>query len=78
MKIFWGSEALGAGPHGLEPWGDGTDVRSFVRLLVRLLARIDGRTDERKFSPVFYRTSSPSGLLPKRKQKVVPEELRNN
>ena len=29
----------------------------------------DGRTDERK-SPVFYRTSSPSGPLPKKQYMV--------
>ena len=38
--------------------GDGTDVRSLVRTFVR--------SDGRKFPPVFYRTSSPSGPLPKR------------
>ena len=43
---------------GAGPSGDRTDVRSDVRSLVR--------TDGRKFSPVFYRTSSPSGPLPKR------------
>ena len=35
------------------------DGRSFLRSFVH--------SDERKFSPVFYRTSSPSGPLPKRK-----------
>ena len=28
----------------------------------------DGRTDFLKFPPVFYRTSSPSGPLPKNEQ----------
>ena len=46
----WG-RVVGAGPSG-----DGTDVRSDVRT--------DVRTDGRKFPPVFYRTSSPSGPLP--------------
>ena len=48
-----GSDALG----GWSPGEDGTDVRS------------DGRTDGRKFPPVFYRTSSPSGPLPKKDTK---------
>ena len=55
----WGLErtvGLGSGG-GLDPQGtDQTDVRPFVCLLVW--------TDERKFLPLFYRTSSPSGPLP--------------
>ena len=38
-----------------------------VRTAVRSLVRLDGRTDG-KFTPLFYRTSSPSGPLPKRKR----------
>ena len=49
-----GSEALGDWGRGLEPCGGVTDVRTFVGL--------DGQTE---FSPVFYRTSFPSGSLPK-------------
>ena len=57
----WGlerAEGLGSGEGGgAGPSGDRTDVRS--------LARTDVRTDG-KFTPLFYRTSSPSGPLPKR------------
>ena len=35
--------------------------------------RTNERTDEQK-SPVFYRTLSPSGLLPKRQKAAVPKE----
>ena len=37
-------------------------------MFVRSFVRSDGRTDG-KFTPLFYRTSSPSGPLPKRKKK---------
>ena len=51
----WGlGGAVGLGPGEAGPSGDGTDVRSFVRLF--------GRTE---IPPLFYRTSSPSGPLPK-------------
>ena len=48
-----GAGGLGSG--GAGPSGDRTDVWTFGCSL----ARTDGN------SPVFYRTSSPSGLLPK-------------
>ena len=51
----WGSEA---------PGGWAPDGRSLGRTFGRSDVRTDGRTDGRKFPPVFYRTSSPSGLLP--------------
>ena len=57
----WGlerAEGLGSGG-GLDPYG--TSGRTFVRLFVRLLGRTDG-----KFTPLSYRTSSPSGPLPKK------------
>ena len=52
----WGVGGGGLG--ALRPRGAGprTDVRSD--------GRSDVRTDGRKFPPVFYRTSSPSGPLP--------------
>ena len=60
----WGlerAEGLGSGG-GLAPQGtDRTDVWTFVRSFVRSDVRTDG-----KFTPLFYRTSSPSGPLPKR------------
>ena len=59
----WGMErAEGLGSRGgAGPSGDvRTDVRSF--------GRTDGRTDG-KFTPLFYRTSSPSGPLPKKERK---------
>ena len=43
---------------GSGPSGDGTDGRSLVSSLVR--------TDGHKFPPLFYRTLSPLGPLPKR------------
>ena len=49
---------------GAGPSGDRTDVRSFVRSFARSLVRTDG-----KFTPLFYRTSSPSGPLPKKRKK---------
>ena len=42
-------------------------VRSFVHSFIRLFIRSDGR----KFSYVFYRTSSPSGPLPKKGQRSL-------
>ena len=57
----WGlerAEGLGSGGGGAGPSGDvRTDVRTFGRSF--------GRTDG-KFTPLSYRTSSPSGPLPKR------------
>ena len=59
----WGLEALdgagGLGGGGLEPG------RRDGHSLVRLLARMD-----RNFPNMFYRTSYPSGPLPKRGQKM--------
>ena len=52
----WGGVGVGGGTLG------GRDGRTFVCSVVCLLARTDGR----KFPPLFYRTSSPLGLLPKR------------
>ena len=40
----------------------GPDGRSLVRSLARSFVRSDGHTE---IPPVFYRTSSPSGQLPK-------------
>ena len=61
----WGlerAEGLGSGGEGAGPSGDvRTDVRSFVRSFARSLGRTDG-----KFTPLCYRTSSPSGPLPKK------------
>ena len=62
----WGAGAWrgprGWGPGGAGPSGDvRTDVRSFVRSDVRSDVRTDG-----KFTPLSYRTSSPSGPLPKK------------
>ena len=51
----WGRGGGGGGG----PSGDGTDVCSLAQTLVR--------TDGQKFPPLFYRTSSPLGPLPKRK-----------
>ena len=62
--LAWGvGGGLGAGVRGgLDSQGtDRTDIRTFVCLF----ARSDGRTDG-KFTPLFYKTSSPSGPLPKR------------
>ena len=59
----WGlerAEGLGSGG-GFGPSGDvRTDVRSYPRTFGRLDVWTDG-----KFTPLFYRTSSPSGPLPK-------------
>ena len=59
----WGlerAEGLGSGG-GAGPSGDiRTDVRSLGRSFVRM---------EGKFTPLFYRTSSPSGPLPKKEKK---------
>ena len=60
----WGlerAEGLGSGG-GLDPQGTSgrTFVRSFVRSFVCSFVRTDG-----KFTPLFYRTSSPLGPLPK-------------
>ena len=64
----WGlerAEGLGSEGGGAGPSGDvRTDVCSIARSLVRTDRRTDGRTD-RKFTPLSYRTSSPSGPLPK-------------
>ena len=60
----WGlerAEGLGSGG-GLDP--QGTSGRTFVRSLARSFVRSFGRTDG-KFTPLSYRTSSPSGPLPK-------------
>ena len=67
----WGGSLRAWGPgawRGLRGWGpgggldpQGTSGRTFVRSFVRSFARTDG-----KFTPLFYRTSSPSGPLPKR------------
>ena len=67
----WGLERVskGLGGWGLERaeglgWGgagSSGDVRTDVRSFVRSFARSDG-----KFTPLSYRTSSPSGPLPKR------------
>ena len=51
----WGLEGPGVWVGGLEPGG--TDVRSFARSY----ARTGGN-----YPPLFYRTSSPSGPLPKK------------
>ena len=56
----WGlerAEGLGSGG-GLDP--QGTSGRTFGRSFVRTFGRTDG-----KFTPLSYRTSSPSGPLPK-------------
>ena len=47
----------------------GPDGRTDVRSLVRPFARSDGR----KFPPVFYRSLSPSGPLPKSASTVGKE-----
>ena len=58
----WGLErAEGLGPEGRGGAGPSGDVRTDVRSD----GRSDGRTDG-KFTPLSYRTSSPSGQLPKR------------
>ena len=68
----WGlgrvSKGLGAGAwRGPRDWGQGggagpsEDVRTDIRSFVRSLGRTDG-----KFTPLFYRTSSPLGPLPKK------------
>ena len=60
----WGlerAEGLGLGG-GLDP--QGTSGRTFARSFARSFGRTDG-----KFTPLFYRTSSPSGPLPKRRKK---------
>ena len=56
------AEGLGSGGGGLDPQGTG---RTFVCSFVRSDGRSDVRTDG-KFTPLFYRTSSPSGPLPKK------------
>ena len=65
----WGlgpGEGQGAGVRGgAGPSGDQPDGRSLVRSFVRSFARSFGRTDG-KFTPLCYRTSSPSGPLPKK------------
>ena len=56
----WGLDWAGVLGEGLEPGGTGRMfARSFVRSLVHSLARTDGNY------PPLYRTSSPSGPLPK-------------
>ena len=71
----WGLERAeglgsGGGGGGLDPQGTNrTDVRTDVRTFVRTFGRSDVRTFGRtygKFTPLCYRTSSPSGPLPKR------------
>ena len=67
----WGlerAEGLGSGG-GPGPSGDvRTDVRSDARSFGRSLGWTDG-----KFTPLFYRTSSPSGPLPKKREKAKRE-----
>ena len=60
----WGLErAEGLGPGGgLDP--QGTSGRTFARTFARTFVRSFGRMDG-KFTPLSYRTSSPSGPLPK-------------
>ena len=69
----WGlgrvSQGLGAGSwRGPRGWGRGgagpSRDRPDGQTFGRSLTRSDGRTDG-KFTPLFYRTSSPSGPLPK-------------
>ena len=68
----WGlerAEGLGSGGGGWTLRGR-PDGRSFARSFARSLVRTD-----RKFTPLFYRTSSPSGPLPKRWQSVSGNAL---
>ena len=63
----WGLEGAGGLGGGLEPGG--TDVRSFARLFVRSLVRSFVRSLARtdgNYPPLFYRTTSPLGPLPKK------------
>ena len=57
----WVLGGRGWGAGALMPWGAGALGRT-GRMDVRSFGRSDGRTE---IPPVFYRTSSPSGLLPK-------------
>ena len=50
-------------------------VRLFVCLFVRSLACSDGRTE---IPPLFYRTSSPSGPLPKKGRKGGKKKKKTN
>ena len=62
----WGlerAEGLGPGGGGLDP--QGMSGRTFAQTDVRSDGRTFGRTDG-KFTPLSYRTSSPSGPLPKK------------
>ena len=52
-----------ADPYWLEPGGTG-----------RTLGRSDIQTDGRKFPPLFCRTSSPSGPLPKKDEEEEENE----
>ena len=64
-----GRVSKGLGGWGLdeaEGLGGGLDPRGTGRTLVRLFGRLFGRSDVRKFPPLFYRTSSPLGPLPKK------------
>ena len=65
----WGSEILGGpGPEELQPWE--STGQTFARLFARTDGRKAGQTDGSKFSPMFYRTSSASGLLPKKEEEA--------
>ena len=71
-----GRVSMGLGGRGLDGtrgwgWGrggwtlgDGTDIHSDGRSFKQTDACLDGQ----KFPPLFYRTSSPSGPLPKMKK----------
>ena len=75
----WGLErAEGLGSEGggwtLRGRPDGCSlIHSFACSLVRTDRRTDGRTDG-KFTPLSYRTSSPSGPLPKKRKREKDRE----
>ena len=73
----WGLEAAeGLKGGGLDPQGTGrTDVCSFGRSLDWTFGHSLVQTDGRKFLPLFYRTSSPSDPLPKRKKERKKERM---
>ena len=59
---------LGLG--GMQSRGAGALGEQDGRTFTCLFARMDGWTNRLKFSPVFYGTSSPSGLLANRESLV--------
>ena len=71
--VLEGAEGLGWGG-GLDP--QGTSGRTFARSLIHSDGRSFVRTDG-KFTPLFYRTSSPSGPLPKKEKKKKKMEKEN-